>query len=408
MGGFDHTIDPNHSFPNEHKLDEHWRATLTEMQKRELERRWVPPQHHRERDFHTWAENHPKDAMDWGVRELSAMRSEREASLSAWVLKMDIQKKEIARRGEPLPFRDPALTQTHSELQMIGQRYSLVPMSEAQSPAIAAEVRRAAADPGRLVMDLVGQLRTIDPSLQGLLGPVTDALQALLGSLGAWSQAITSEAIPDAAKLGKAAEACGAHFRAVQDSTLAFTQTPAMKDTDVFLVKTVVREYVETMAGVVADQLAARAAEPSFLTIFMRLTERPTALQDKTLKEALTAASGSYKSVWADRRDELIDRVKDRAERSALRDTLAAVNSEMESSLKKWVSQFEGLAAHKYDLKTMRDAALRFSLAAEHYRNIIDAQLKQPEVRDGFKNVLDGIQFLICADVRFCVEVLPT
>ncbi len=399
-------IDPKHSFPNEPQLPEHWTSPLHEMQEHELEHRWSPSPRYPETDYHSWSTNNPTEAKAWAEAQRSVLRKEREATLSDWLLSVD-----VARQGGESgkqAFRDNDMNATFNQLHYIASRYKVAPDRNMPSTdAVVAEARRASADPARVVDELKARLWNGDSKAVAALkfSEISAKLDSLAEALRAWSGTLAEEPMPDPKALGELAETCRRRFAEVQDAAIGFSPRSDVTGAEIGFVKEVVRQYVEVLAGVVADQLASRAGEPSFLNLFNRLTERPHGVEvDKAVKSAIKDASGDYRLVWSDGRDDLIDRIKDKAERTALQKALAANKLDLGPNLATWRDQFSKLSKGSSSKTAMRDAVLKLTFAADGYRDVIESVVKQPDVKDGFLQLLDGIQLSISRDVKFCID----
>ena len=203
-------IDPNQSFPNEGSLPDHWSTSLTEIQERELEQRWAPSPQYKETTYQAWSQNHPTEAKAWADGEKSAMRQDREATLSDWLLTMDIEKR--TGTTSAATFKNPDASAAFGQLQDIGKGYSVAPdRTQPQIDAMVAEARRSASDPSGFIADLNAQLKQFKDSPRWVI--VISSLDDLSGSLRWWSDALGKDPMPDAETLAKNAEECLAKFK---------------------------------------------------------------------------------------------------------------------------------------------------------------------------------------------------
>jgi hypothetical protein len=394
-------IGPKESFPNESHLTPQWHGFLEHMQERELETRWVPDPRFPEKKFQQFQANHPNEAKLWVDTEVTALKREREQGVTSWLRNRDLAQKESAGHAFAPTFADHGAQVAFNGLQYIGAFYAVAPdRTNPATDAVVAEVRRRVADPGGLVRDVLDTARR---EANGFLGPVERELSDLATALDQWSNALAGDSIPDADKLTQLASACHDRLEAAQSEAIAFKATPAIKD-PTYITENV-RRYVETLAGVIAEQLESRGATPSFHGMANRLTERFHGEDiNPTVRADIQNRSGNYREVWSKGRDTLVNNIADRTERAAVKAAFGTAN--LGPALDDWVTEFGKLSSGNYSKKTMQKAVLQLTFAADVYRKVIEDKVSDPGIRQRFRDLLDGIQLAIGKDVSFCVESL--
>jgi hypothetical protein len=396
-------IEPGHDFPNEKKLPDTWREPLREIQEHELALRWkarFPNEPYKDA-----LKRLPDHAPQWAGIDI--IRAERDATVSDWILTNDMAR--LIEKTNPPRFRDPNLQSTYRTFRDIGLNYRNDPNKLAADPqglALVAEARRAAVSEPKWALDaLRHRLDRVDKAVKPEFLDIGAKLNNLGDALEAWSNALKGEAIPDESTLTKLADQCLQHFQAAQVGAAGFTPKANVSPSDSAFVKVVVRQFVETMAGVMGDQLAARLGEPSFLNMFNRLREHPrgTEVAD-SVQKALADSSGNYRSVWTKESDKIIRNfVVDAKQRDALRKALESSKLDFGPNLDKWKREFDKIGNNKNDMKTMREAVLRLTFAAESYLSIVSKNVG-PIAETHFIQLIDGIIISIAKDVKVCTE----
>jgi hypothetical protein len=393
-------IRPNESFPNESHLTPQWHGFLEHMQEREIETRWVPDRRFPEKTFQQFQTNHPNEAKQWTDTQVTAFKREREQGVTSWLESRTLAQKESLGRDPLAPtFADHAAETVFNNLQYTGMWYAVAPdRSDPATDAVVAEVRRRAADPGGLVRDV---LNTAGTEVNAFLGPVDRELNDLATALDKWSDALATDSSPNGDTLTQLATVCRDRLDAVHKEVLAFKPGIGMKD-PTYITENV-RRYVETLAGVIAEQFESRAATPSFHGMANRLTERFHG-QDisPTVRADIQNRSGNYREVWSKGRDALINSMADRAERNAVKSAFGTAN--LGPALDDWVTEFKKLSSGNYSKKTMQKAVSQLTFAADAYRKVVEENVSDPNIRQRFRELLDGIQLSIAKEVSFCVD----
>ncbi len=396
-------IPPKEHFPNEPHLTPEWHGFLEHMEEHEIETRWVPDRRFpNDRTFHQFETNHPNEAKLWKETQVTGLKREREQGVTSWLQSQAAAKKESRGNALAPAFADRAAETVFNNLQYIGASYAVAPdRTNPATDAVVADVRRRAADPAGLVRDL---LTTARKETNVFLGPVERELSDLARALDRWSDALAKDSSPDANTLVKLATEVRDRLAAAQNEAIAFKGPANMKDPRYITEK--VRLYVETLAGVIAEQFESRGGISSFHGMENRLTERFHG-QDvsPTVQADIQKKNGNYRAVWTDPkngRDAIVNSIPDRAEKAAVKAALGTAN--FGPALDDWAAEFRKLSSGNYSKETMQKAVLQITFAADAYRKVIEEKVSDPGIRQRFRELLDGIQLSIAKDVSFAVE----
>jgi hypothetical protein len=404
MAGQKIVIPPKESFPNEPHLTPQWHGFLEHMQEREIEKRWVPDRRFpADKNFQQFQANHPNEAKLWVDTQVTAYKHEREQGVTSWLESRTLAQKESVGRNPLAPtFADHAAETVFNNLQYIGMYYAVAPdRNLPATDAVVAEVRRRATDPGGLVRDV---LSTAQRQVNAFLGPVERELNELATALDKWSNALATDSSPNGDALTQLATACRDRLDVVHKEVLAFKPAVGIKD-PTYITENV-RRYVETLAGVIAEQFESRGAISSFHGMANRLSERFHG-QDisPTVRAEIQNRSGDYREVWSKGRDALINSIADRAEKNAVKSAFGTAN--LGPALDDWAKEFAKLSSGNYSKKTMQKAVLQLTFAADAYRKVVEEKVSDPNIQQRFRELLDGIQLSIAKEVSFCVDQKP-